>query len=102
MTHRIVITDRALRDLRDIRDYIAKRSPENAARFLEKLLASFDKLEESPERFAVAPENDLVPYTLRQYVLKPYRILYRVEGRAVLILHVRHGARRGANPDELG
>src|SRR5688572_3074475 len=102
MTHRIVITDRALSDLREIRDYIARRSPENAARFLEKLLASFDKLENSPERFGAAPENDLVPYTLRQYVLKPYRILYRVEGRTVQILHIRHGARLRANPGELG
>ena len=101
MTNRIVITDRALADLRAIRDYIARRSPENAARFLEKLLNSFDKLEESPERWATAPENDLVAYTLRQYVVKPYRILYRVEGQMVQILHVRHGARRRASPDEL-
>ncbi len=101
MTHRIVITDRALANLREIRDYIARRSPESAARFLEKLLASFDRLEDSPARFALAPENELVPYELRQYLLKPYRILYRVDGRTAQILHIRHGARRRAGADEL-
>ena len=102
MTHRVVITDRALSDLREIRDYIARRSPDNAARFLQKLLTSFDKLEDAPDRFGVAPENELVPYTLRQYVLKPYRVLYRVENQVVQVLHVRHGARRRAGPRDLG
>ena len=101
MSYRIIITDRALSDLREIRDYIAKRSPENAARFLSKLVTRLDQIERSPESFAEAPEDPLVPYTLRQYVVKPYRILYRVEGRIVQILHVRHGARRPARPDEI-
>lgn len=33
MSYRLVITHRALTDLRGIRDYIAKRSPLNAAKF---------------------------------------------------------------------
>ena len=101
MTHRVVITGRALADLRSIRDYIARRSPDNAARFLEKLLVSLDRLEDAPQRHATAPEGGLVPYTLRQYVVKPYRILYRVEGRTYQVLHVRHGAPRRATPDDL-
>jgi addiction module RelE/StbE family toxin len=101
MSYRIVIADRALSDLRGIRDHIAQRNPDNAARFLEKLLDSFDVLEDSPESFGKAPEDELASYTLRQYVVKPYRILYRMEGKAVQILHVRHGARPRARPDEL-
>ena len=101
MSYRVVITARALQDLQGIRDYIAKRSPENAARFLEKLLASFDSIEASPQAFGRAIEDELVPYTLHQYVVKPYRVLYRVEGRAVQILHVRHGARGRASREEL-
>jgi plasmid stabilization system protein ParE len=101
MKYRVLITTRALADLRDIRGYIARRSPENAARFLEKLLHSFDRLERSPTSFGKAPEDAFVSYTLHQYVVKPYRILYRVEGRAIQILHIRHGGRRRADPDEL-
>ena len=91
MSHRLLITDRALSDLREIRDYIARQSPDNAAAFLEKILAKFDLIESAPNSYSTAPEDDLVPYTLRQYVMKPYRILYRVEGKTVQILHVRHG-----------
>jgi toxin ParE1/3/4 len=101
MSHRVVLTSRALDDLRDIRDFIAKRSPANAERFLSRLLSEFDVLEAMPESFARAPEDDLVPYKLRQIILKPYRILYRVIGHRVEILHIRHGARQTARPDEL-
>jgi len=101
MTWRVIITDRALDDLRDIRDYIAGGSPASAARFLERLLEQFAVTERSPESFSTAPENDLVPYTLRQIVVKPYRVLYRVANRRVEILHIRHGARLPAKPAEL-
>ena len=101
MSFRVVITDRALADLRDIRDYIAKHSPTNAAKFLERLLSEFDVIEATPEAFASAPEDALVPYTLRQFIVKPYRILYRVQGKRVEILHVRHGSRLPAQPEDL-
>lgn len=92
---------RALDDLRHIRDYIARRNPENAAKFLGKILDAFDVIEALPHGYATAAENDLVPYTLRQYVVRPYRILYRVEGDAVQILHVRHGALKRAKREDL-
>jgi addiction module RelE/StbE family toxin len=100
MTYRVFITPRALRDLRQIRDYIARRSPLNAAKFLERLIKSFDKVERSPNAFGKAPEAKLVPYDLHQYVVQPYRILYRTVGSQVQILHVRHGAMRRAKPEE--
>jgi plasmid stabilization system protein ParE len=102
MNYRVIITSRALADLTAIRDYIAKQSPANSAKFLQKVLAQFDVLEFSPESFATAPEDDSVPYTLRQVIVKPYRILYAVNGSRVEILHIRHGARLPASPDELG
>ena len=101
MSYRVIITARALADLTEIRDYIAKRSQANAAKFLEKILAEFDSLETSPESFATAPENDSVPYVLRQMIVKPYRILYTVTGTRVEVMHIRHGARLPAQPDEL-
>jgi addiction module RelE/StbE family toxin len=101
MSYRVIITARALGDLTEIRDYIAKRSPTNAAKFLEKILDEFDRLETNPDGFAIAPENDSVPYTFRQIIVKPYRILYTVTGTRVEIMHIRHGARLPAQPDEL-
>ena len=101
MSFRIVISDRALGDLQDIRDYIARHSPTNAAKFLERLLTELNVIEATPEAFALAPEDNLVPYALRQFVVKPYRIPYRVEGKRVQILHVRHGARLPVQPEDL-
>jgi plasmid stabilization system protein ParE len=101
MSYRIVITKRALADLTAIRDYIAKQSPDNAAGYLAKVLSHFDLLERTPESFAQAPEDESVPYTVHQVIVKPYRILYCVAGKQVQILHIRHGARLPATPDEL-
>jgi plasmid stabilization system protein ParE len=101
MSYRVLITDRALSDLREIRDYIARRSPLNTAGFLQRLLKGFDVIEASPESFAKATEDEFVPYTLRQFVVKPYRVLYRIVGHRVEILHIRHGARLPASPGDL-
>jgi hypothetical protein len=65
------------------------------------MLLEFDVLETSPASFGLAPENDSVPYDLHQIVVKPYRLLYCVVGTRVQILHIRHGARLPATPDEL-
>ena len=97
-----MITTRALVDLTEIRDYMAKRSPSNAAKFLEKVLAKIDVLESFPESFKTAPENDSVPYVLRHFIVKPYRVLYTINGWRVEVMHIRHGARLPAKPDELG
>ena len=53
MSHRLLITYRALSDLREIRDYIARQSPDNAASFLEKILAKFDLIEST--RICIRP-----------------------------------------------
>lgn len=70
-------------------------------RFLNKLLSALDIIEKSPAGFGRAVENELVPFELHEYVVRPYRILYRVEGDRVQILHVRHGASRAARPHHL-
>jgi plasmid stabilization system protein ParE len=101
MTFRVVITDRALDDLRAIRDFIARDSVDRAAEFLEKLLRGLDALEQFPQGFPLAIENELVPYELRQWPFGQYRVLYRVTGQRVEILHVRHGARLPATGEEL-
>ena len=101
MSFKTIITPRALSDLQEIRDYIARRNPDNAAAFLQKILVAFDRIEASPKFFGKAEENAFVPYDLHQFVVKPYRILYRVSGSTVQILHVRHGAQKRATNDDL-
>jgi plasmid stabilization system protein ParE len=87
--------------LRGIRDYIAADSADQAASFLAKLLDRLDDLERFPGACPLALENDLVSYDLRQLIHGNYRVLYRVVGKSVEILHVRHAARLLATQDEL-
>jgi plasmid stabilization system protein ParE len=101
MKFKSIITPRALDDLVAIRDYIARRNPDNAADFLLKILEGIETIEDSPTSFGLAEESSMVPYDLHQFVVRPYRILYRVDGSSIQILHIRHGARRRATRDDL-
>ena len=55
-------------------------------------------LAHSPTRCALAPENIVFPFEVRQllYGHKPhvYRVLFTIEGDVVTVLHIRHGRRQ--------
>ena len=61
---------------------------------LENAIAS---LSTSPERCALAPESQRFPFEVRQLLYgrrsNVYRILFRVNGDTVQVLHIRHGRR---------
>ncbi len=81
-------TARAKRDLDMIRAEIAKDAPIAAARFQARLVAAGESLEAFAARYRASGQaRELV-------TVRPYVIRYRVEPEAVLILGVRHGARR--------
>ena len=68
-------------------------------RNLEEAIASLSNL---PERCTLAPENDSVPFEMRQllYGHKPhvYRILFTIAGETVYVLRIRHGRRKPIAP----
>ena len=61
-------------------------------------MTSLSSLGTQPRRCPLAPEADAFGEEIRQLLYGRrggrYRILFRVEGDAVLVLYVRHGARR--------
>lgn len=84
----------AVRDLEGIARYVAADSPANARKLLGRLLNSARKLATLPERGRLVPE--LVAFGIRSFqeiVVSPYRIVYRVRGREVLVLAVLDGRR---------
>lgn len=87
---RIVWSEPAIANLEAIRDYIARDSPHRAARFLGRLVAAAEPLQEFPELGRVVPEGD---GRQREILFAPYRIIYRVEGDRIYIVTVVHGAR---------
>jgi toxin ParE1/3/4 len=81
---------RALANLTDEADYIAKESPANAKAFFTHVLASAEQLKEFPHlgrSGRVAGTRELV---ITHY---PYIVPYRIKNGAVEILRVFHTAR---------
>jgi addiction module RelE/StbE family toxin len=73
---RILWSPQAVSDLESIRDYIARDSPRYAALVLQRLVAAVDRLEAFPESGRVVPERNAGD--LREIIVRPYRIVYRL------------------------
>ncbi|MAT14424.1 MAG: hypothetical protein CMJ46_04050 [Planctomyces sp.] len=76
-------------------------SPLNAVRWRKKLYEIADTLSQFPEGCSLALENEFVDFEVRQKLHGSYRILFTIAGDRVIILHVRHGARRSMRPDDI-
>ncbi|MBW2400317.1 MAG: type II toxin-antitoxin system RelE/ParE family toxin, partial [Deltaproteobacteria bacterium] len=84
----------AVRDLEEIVAVIALDSPINAERVLERIASRASTLESTPERGRVVPElAHLGMRTQRELVVKPYRLIYRMEGDTVTVLALFDGRR---------
>lgn len=96
-------TEAALEDVDVIRRWIAEHgAPRNAERWVERILVKLGTLETNPTRCRLAPEaDDFEEAEVRQLLFGRFRILFAVDGKQVLILHVRHGSRRYATREEL-
>ena len=82
----IIWTEPALDQLDDIAEYIALDNPEAASQLVVKVFQKVDRLEQFPNSGREPPE--LPDSIYREVVCSPCRILYRFEGKNVLILHV--------------
>jgi plasmid stabilization system protein ParE len=84
----------AVADTLSILDYIAQENPGHAEQLFDKIRARAKSLERLPERGRVVPELQAIGVRfLREQVLAPYRILYRIEGNAVHVVAVFDGRR---------
>jgi toxin ParE1/3/4 len=95
MRYEVLLTEGAERDLDDIYSYIAEfDSPKNADHVLERLFEVVERLTTHPERGSQPKElRTLGIREYRQTFFKPYRVIYRVIGRQVLIYLITDGRR---------
>ncbi len=95
MSHKVLLTLGAERDLESIYDYIAEHdSQKNADYVLDKLLEAVESLSAYPERGSHPKE--LLALGIREYRqvhFKPYRLIYRVIGKQVYIYIIADGRR---------
>ena len=87
----VIWTDEAINDLRRIKEYIERSSPQNAERFCRELLRAPDRLKQFPRSGEVVPEYGIE--SLRQVLCGSYRLLYEVREGACYIRAVIHGSR---------
>lgn len=95
MSYKVLLTRSAERDLEDIYDYIAENDTQaNADYVLDKLTEVAASLAAFPERGSYPKE--LLQLGIREYrqaYFKPYRLIYRVSGKQVIIYLIADGRR---------
>jgi plasmid stabilization system protein ParE len=98
MAFLVELTAEAEREADAILEWLLTHNAGSAGlRWFNALEDAIASLSEFPERCALAPEDRVFPFEVRQllYGHKPhvYRILFRIERETVYVLHIRHGRR---------
>ncbi len=104
MTYQVILTDRAARDLEEAYQWCAERAPETAVRWYNGFIEALESLGTNPERCQVALETRKFAVEIRQLLYgrrQCYRALFLVREQAVIVLRIRHAARRDITPEEL-
>ena len=91
----VLLTEGAEQDLEAIHDYISEFDCiDNANYVLDELISVVESLSKFPERGSYPKE--LVGLGIKEYrqtFFKPYRVIYRVTGRQVIIYLIADGRR---------
>ena len=98
---RVLIATTADIELEEAYQFIRAHSPERARRWRRSILDAAGSLESSPARCGFAPENGLHGLKIRQRIHGNYRLVFIIQGKDVVVLHVRHASRGTIPPDEL-
>lgn len=95
MRFKVLLTEGAEHDLEDIHRYIAEHdSPDSADHVLDRLTEVAESLSAFPERGSHPQElSALGIREYRQSFFKPYRVIYRVIGKQVIIYVIADGRR---------
>jgi len=89
----VVWSPTSLRQIEEIHDYIARDNPLAAIKMAELLHNAGERLDTFPGQGRPVPGT-----RMRELIVRPYIIRYQIDGNRVLIVRVRHGARRPTNP----
>ena len=93
MAFRIVWSETALTDLRDLVRYIARDDRQDAKRFGDLIVTKVQSLQAFPRIGRIVPE--FREDHLRELIMAPYRIVYEIddETTTLAILRIWHCAR---------
>jgi toxin ParE1/3/4 len=88
---RVVLSEQAKADLRDIGLYIARDNKNRARTFVRELQAKAQDIGEMPRAFPLVPRYE--HYGIRRRPYGDYLIFYRIADDQVSVVHILHGAR---------
>jgi toxin ParE1/3/4 len=93
MAYKLIWSPASRDDLHDIVSFISRDSRHRAEVFGYRLINETDKLQNFPEIGRIVPEYEIA--TIREFIVRSYRIVYRVnhERKLVEIARVWHAAR---------
>jgi len=95
---RVRYTSRAFSDLTEIYGYVSVRNPAAAGKIVTTIRTAVEGLTVFPERGRGTDEPNVRVLLAGRF---PYRIYYRVGSEEVLIIHIRHAARKDPEPGTL-
>ena len=85
--YRITFAASAMQDLEAIRNwYAGQQIPEVGERLFQEVLSAVERLADFPESGRIVPEFGIS--NLREIIYPPFRIVHRVDKRAVRIVRV--------------
>ena len=84
-------TEQAVADVRSIREFIERDSPRYGRLVAERLVEATDRLEAFPRSGRLVPE--VGRDDMREIIVGDYRIVYRLEADAAVLLTVFRGSR---------
>src|SRR5262245_385470 len=88
---RLIWSPRAVADLEDICEYIARSSDRYASVFAEQVVALIESIPQHPRMGSVVTEYNRDD--LRERLFHNYRIIYRLRGSDVQVVSICHGAK---------
>lgn len=87
LNYKVIWSNVAESDLKDIIEYISIDSPQNALRILKNIKQKTSKLYTLPERNRIVPElQDQGILQYREMIIPPWRLIYRIAERKVYVL----------------
>lgn len=93
----LVWSERSLRDLEAIQDFVTRDSPVYASLVVQRLIRAPERLREFPESGRIVPERG--DPRLRELIIRPFRLVYRIRDSSIEIVTVFRATR--LLPEEL-
>ena len=98
MAYRVRLTPEAEADIEELYRWLIARTPLRGAEWFNGMMDAIESLASHPQRCPLAHEAPFFQEEIRQLLYGRgrgvHRILFTIKDATVVVLHVRHGARK--------